>query len=174
MNSVYIATSLDGFIARVDGTLDWLEILDEPEDDHGFADFLDRIDALVMGRKTYETVLGFENWPYTKPVFVLSSTLKEIPAPLQVKVEVVNDEPEKIVEYLKSRDFNDLYIDGGMTIQSFLREDLIDEMIITTVPIILGKGIPLFNQLDGDIKFKCKSVELINQQMVKHHYVRDE
>lgn len=86
----------------------------------------------------------------------------------------MNDEPEKIVEYLKSRDFNDLYIDGGMTIQSFLSEDLIDEMIITTVPIILGKGIPLFNKLDGDIKFKCKSVELINQQMVKHHYVRDE
>lgn len=76
MNFVYIATSLDGFIARVDGTLDWLENLDDPEDDHGFADFLDRIDVLVMGRKTYETVLGFENWPYTKPVFVLSSTLK--------------------------------------------------------------------------------------------------
>ena len=174
MNYVYIATSLDGFIARPDGGLDWLENLDDPEDDYGFADFIDKIDAIVMGRKTFETVLNFDEWPFTKPVFVLSSTIQTVPNKLRGKVEILNGDPKKIVEELNSRGFNNLYIDGGQTIQRFLKEDLIHEMIITTASVILGDGIPLFHGISGDIKFKCKRVEVLNPYLVKHYYEREE
>ncbi|ADZ09621.1 bifunctional deaminase-reductase domain protein [Methanobacterium lacus] len=173
MNYVYIAISLDGFIARPDGGLDWLENLDDPEDDYGFSDFIDKIDALVMGRKTFESVLKFDEWPFTKPVFVLSTTIQTVPNKLRGKVEVLNGHPKKIVEELNSKEFNNLYIDGGQTIQRFLKEDLIHEMIITTASVILGEGIPLFNGISGDIKFKCERVEVLNPYLVKHYYERD-
>ncbi|UTB32506.1 MAG: hypothetical protein NKF70_13620 [Methanobacterium sp. ERen5] len=97
MNYVYIATSLDGFIARSDGGLDWLLNLDDPEDDYGFADFIEKIDALVIGRKTFETVLNFDEKPYPKPVFVLSTTIQTVPSKLHGKVEVLNGgDPKKL------------------------------------------------------------------------------
>jgi dihydrofolate reductase len=174
MNYIYIATSLDGFIARPDGGLDWLLNLDDPEDDYGFAEFIDKIDAIVMGRKTFETMLNFDEWPYTKPMFVLSTTIQNIPSRLHGKVEVLRGgDPRVIVEELNSRGFENLYIDGGQTIQRFLRDDLIHEMIITTASVIIGEGIPLFNGLSGDIKFKCKKVEVLNPYLVKHYYERD-
>jgi dihydrofolate reductase len=173
MNYIYIATSLDGLIARPDGSLDWLLNLDDPEEDYGFAEFIDKIDAIVMGRKTFETVLNFDEWPYTKPMFVLSTTIQNIPSRLHGKVEVLSGDPRIIVEELNSRGFENLYIDGGQTIQRFLRDDLIHEMIITTASVIIGEGIPLFNGLSGDIKFKCKKVEVLNPYLVKHYYERD-
>ena len=173
MNYVYIATSLDGFIARSDGSLDWLDELTDPEDDYGFEEFMKGIDALVMGRKTFETVKNFETWPYTKPVFVLSSRIQELPEKLNGKVEFMKGDPMDIVSKLNSKGFENLYIDGGETIQRFLKEGLIDEMIITTAPLILGEGIPLFNKLEGDIKFKCKDVEILNPYLVKHYYDKD-
>ncbi len=173
MNYIYIATSLDGLIARPDGSLDWLLNLDDPEEDYGFAEFIDKIDAIVMGRKTFETVLNFDEWPYSKPMFVLSTTIQNIPSRLHGKVEVLSGDPRIIVEELNSRGFENLYIDGGQTIQRFLRDDLIHEMIITTASVIIGEGIPLFNGLSGDIKFKCKKVEVLNPYLVKHYYERD-
>jgi dihydrofolate reductase len=173
MNYIYIATSLDGFIARPDGGLDWLLKLDDPDDDYGFADFIDKIDAIVMGRKTFETVLNFDKWPYKKPIFVLSTTIQTVPNKLHGKVEVLSGDPKVIVEELNSRGFENLYIDGGQTIQRFFNEDLIHEMIITTASVILGSGIPLFKGLSGDIKFKCKKVEILNPYLVKHYYERD-
>jgi len=176
MNYIYIATSIDGFIAKPDGSLDWLEELDkpeDPEDDYGFADFLDKIDALVMGRKTFETVENFQNWPFNKPVFVLSTTMEKLPEKHHGKVEILNGEPKDILNHLNQRGFENLYIDGGQTIQRFLMEDLIDEMIITTASIILGEGIPLFHGLSGDMKFKCVNVEVLNPYLVKHYYVKE-
>lgn len=173
MNFVYVASSLDGFIARPDGGLDWLENLGDPDDDYGFEDFMSKIDALVMGRNTFETVLSFRQWPYNKPVFVLSNTLHKLPEKLQKKVQIMSGDPKRIVRDLNLKGFINLYIDGGITIQSFLRNDLIDEMIITTVPTILGEGLPLFNELKGDLKFKCRKVEVLSPYLVKHYYERD-
>jgi len=175
MNIVYIASSLDGFIARPDGDIDWLlNIPNEQMSDYGYEDFIKRIDCLVMGRKTFESVLLFDSWPYTKPVFVLSSTLKDLPVELNGKAEIIKGNPKEVVDILSAHGYHDLYIDGGQKIQSFLKEDLIDEMIITTVPIILGEGIPLFGNIKKLLRFKCKKVELLSPYIIKHYYIREE
>jgi dihydrofolate reductase len=155
-NIVYIATSLDGYIAKVDGDLSWLDEVPNPEkSDFGFADFMNSIDALVMGRNTYEKVLSFGiDWPYEKKVFVLSSKLNKVDERVKGKVEIVSGELEEIVKELNAKGFKNLYIDGGKTIQSFLKKDLIDELNITRVPIILGEGIPLFSKQTNEIKLK--------------------
>ena len=174
-NTVYIATSLDGYIAREDGTIDWLMELPNPNNsDYGFSVFLERIDGIIMGRKSFETVLGFKEWPYTKPVpvFVLSNSLNELPGKLPVKVEIVNGELKRIIELLKDKGIDDLYIDGGKTIQSFLKQDLIDEMIITRIPILLGSGIPLFDKNNLEIKFEHVGTEVYNNMLVRSKYLR--
>ena len=170
-NYVYIATTVDGFIADKNGGLDWLRDLPNPhKSDYGFNEFMKRIDGIVMGRNTFEQVLSFGEWPYPKKVFVLSTTLKEIPHHLIGHVEIVNGNLSKILYHLREKGFANLYIDGGKTIQSFLNEDLIDEMIITRVPILLGDGIPLFAHLDKPIKFKEVQTEILNETLVKSHY----
>jgi dihydrofolate reductase len=172
-NIVYIATSLDGFIATTDGGIDWLNDIPNPEQsDFGFVEFMESIDALVMGRNSFEKVLSFGEWPYEKPVFVLSNTMKEIPDDLKGKAEVISVKTnmKDLVSDLKERGFDNLYVDGGRVIQSFLKEDLIDEMIITTVPILLGAGIPLFGPLDEHLKFDIVHTEQFNNDLVKVHY----
>ncbi|MGY5878757.1 MAG: dihydrofolate reductase family protein [Candidatus Thorarchaeota archaeon] len=172
-NFVYIATSLDGFIATSEGGLDWLDEIPNAEgNDFGYAEFMSRIDALVMGRKTFEKVLSFGVWSYDKPVFVLSRSKISIPTELENKVEVVNEEPVKLVNTLKGRGYQNLYIDGGFTIQSFLSEDLIDEMIITRVPVLLGNGIPLFGELTQRLYFKHKKTNILADMLVQSHYTR--
>lgn len=172
-NYVYIATSLDGFIATKDGGIDWLTGIPNPENsDYGFAEFMRGIDAIVMGRNTFQTVMSFNSWPYQKPVFVLSNTLKTLPGVIACKAEIIEGNPREVVKLLRDRGFNNLYIDGGRTIQGFLAEDLIDEMIITRVPVLLGDGIPLFGKLSKLIKFSHIRTEIIGQGMVKNHYRR--
>lgn len=172
-NIVYIATSLDGFIARKDGNLNWLMEMPNPDNnDFGFAKFMGRIDGIIMGRNTFETVLGFNEWPYTKPVFVLSNSLTSVPEAYQLKATIVKGNIENILEALRKKGIEDLYIDGGKTIQSFLKKNLIDELIITRVPIILGTGIPLFEEMDFDIKFRHIATEVFNEHLVKSHYAR--
>lgn len=174
-NTVYIATSIDGYIAREDGTIDWLMELPNPDNsDYGFSVFLERIDGIIMGRKSFETVLGFKEWPYpkTKPIFVLSNSLDELPGNLPVKVEIVRGELKRIIEILKDKGINNLYIDGGKTIQSFLKEDLIDEMIITRIPILLGSGIPLFGINNLELKFEHAGTEVYNNMLVRSKYLR--
>lgn len=172
-NYVYIATSLDGFIATNEGDLDWLDEIPNPEkNDFGFADFMSRIDAIVMGRKTFEKVLSFEAWPYDKSVYVLSRRKLEIPEALQDKIKIINGSPKELVNQLNELGYQNLYIDGGITIQSFLEEDLIDEMIITRVPILLGNGISLFGKLAQRLHFKHKNTEILNEMLVKSHYIR--
>jgi dihydrofolate reductase len=170
---IYIAASLDNFIATPDGELDWLYAIPNPEQsDFGFAVFIQRIDALVMGRKTFETVLSFDSWPYQKPVFVLSRTLVVLPENAIGKAELIRGEPAEVVRVLGARGFHNLYVDGGRTIQGFLEADLIDELIITRVPILLGGGVPLFGSLPREMKFRLISTEHLNETLVKSTYRR--
>jgi dihydrofolate reductase len=173
-NYVYIATSLDGFIATSNGDLDWLNEIPNPENsDFGYAEFMSGIDAIVMGRKTFEKVLTFGTWPYDKPVYVPSKHKISIPKDLEDKVEIITGTPRKLVGQLKELGHHNLYIDGGVTIQGFLEEDLIDEMIITRVPILLGDGIPLFGKLAQRLHFSLKKTESLNENLVKSYYVRN-
>lgn len=148
--SVFIATSLDGFIARPDGGLDWLPT--EGVEDHGYDAFIASVDALVMGRNTFETVLSFGGWHYgKKPVFVLTSRPLSAPLPAEAVLDTLAGAPEEIVVQLEARGFRHVYLDGGITIQRFLRAGLVQRLIITRVPVLIGAGIPLFGFLPHDI-----------------------
>lgn len=167
--SVFIATSLDGYIARKDGGLDWLpENGGEP---HGYDEFIATVDALVIGRNTYETVLGFSVWPYgDKPVFVLS-TRPIADAPPGAVVERMSGSPSQIVSQLDERGFRHAYVDGGITIQRFLREGLIQRLIITRIPVLLGEGIPLFGALSGDVVLRHVATRQYASGLVQSEYV---
>ena len=172
-NFVYIATSLDGFIADADGGIDWLMNVPNPEgSDFGFSDFMERVDGLIMGRNTYEKVLTFGEWPYAKKVFVLSNSLSKVADNMKDKIEIINGNLKEIVGKLKERGFNNLYVDGGQVIQNFLRENLIDEMIITRVPTLLGGGIPLFGELTNPINFSKVETTQLTDILVKSHYIK--
>jgi dihydrofolate reductase len=173
-NIVFIARSIDGYIAGKNGELDWLESVPGTNTvEMGWTPLMETIDALVMGRKTYEVVINFGGpWPYSKPVFVLSNTLAELPDELVNKVSVIQGNPKDILVDLHSRGYNKLYIDGGTTIQSFLKEDLIDEMIITTIPILLGGGFSLFGELDKPLAFDLVERKVFLNQIVQDKYRR--
>lgn len=173
-NSVFTATSMDGYIADRDGGIGWLESVPGLNDiDTGYAGFTAEIDALVMGRITFETVCSFDiEWPYAKPVYVLSNTMKCAPANLDGKVFPVKGSLLEILEQIHNKGHSRLYIDGGKVIQSFLKEDLIDEMIITVIPVLLGGGAPLFADLPTTLRFECMSTKLFLDQVVQNHFVR--
>lgn len=174
-NYVYLAQSLDGYIADKDHSVDWLDrYVDTPEgNDMGYAEQMAKVDALVMGRKTADFVLAAtQSWPYDKPVFVYSNTWQTAPEGLEDRIFLVSGTAREVVAQLAQKGFNDLYIDGGLTITSFLREDLIDEMVITTVPVILGGGIALFGALDKPLRFAHRAAKRFNQTVVQNHYVR--
>jgi dihydrofolate reductase len=151
--SVFIGTSLDGFIARPNGALDFLpEGGGEP---HGYEEFMATVDALVIGRNTFETVLAFSKWPYGKKrVVVLSSRRLDLSVVRGGVVEQMQGSPAEIVSQLAASGAHHLYIDGGITIQRFLRAGLIERMIITRVPVLIGEGIPLFGALPHDIRLR--------------------
>jgi dihydrofolate reductase len=166
--SVFIATSLDGFIARLDGGLDWLPSAPE---DHGYTDFMKTIDAVVIGRKTFETVLGFGGWAYgTMPVVVLSSQPWALTAPPEAVCEMMEGTPPEIVERLAARGMRNLYVDGGVTIQGFLEAGLIARLIITRIPVLLGSGIPLFGPLSRDIRLTHVATRSFTGGMVQSEY----
>lgn len=173
-NKVFIARSLDGFIADREGGLDWLHSVPNPEKlDLGYESFIKGVDAIVMGRNTFETVCSFDmEWPYNKPVFVLSSNLKSVPEKLKARVELLKGTPRGVVEQIHHKGYSRLYIDGGRTIQYFLREDLIDEIVITTVPILLGGGAPLFGELPGAMEFEHAWSRLYLDALVQDCYKR--
>ncbi|MEX2964065.1 dihydrofolate reductase family protein [Microbulbifer sp. TYP-18] len=173
-NIVYIATSLDGYIADKSGGVDWLHSTPNPDnDDCGWAQFIAGIDGLVMGRITFEAVCGFDvEWPYSVPVFVLSNSMSSIPEGYRDKAEVVRGALPDVVKSLNEKGLNNLYIDGGKTIQSFLQADLIDEMIITQIPILLGGGFPLFGELAHPIAFEHVGTKVHLNALVQSHYRR--
>ncbi|KIC28430.1 deaminase/reductase [Leisingera sp. ANG-M6] len=167
---VFIATSLDGFVARQDHSLDWLlKQPDAEDDDGGFAAFMDSVDGLVMGTGSFRTVLGFGQWPYTKPVVVLSNSLSEqdIPEELKDKVRLSTAAPADLMQELQEQGWTRAYVDGGRMVQSFLRQGLIADLTITTVPILIGSGIPLFGSLDRDIDLKVASSRILPTGMVQ-------
>lgn len=171
--TVYIATSVDGFIARNNGGIDWLPSGGDLEgcEDYGYQEFIDSVDALVMGRSTYELAISFNSWPYgEKPVFVLSSRKIDIPDDIIRTVEYMCAPPREIVCRLSERGFKHLYIDGGRTIQGFLREGLIHQLIITKVPILIGKGIPLFSSLPHDIRLHHLETRQFENGLVQSKY----
>jgi len=154
--SVYIATSLDGFIARADGNLEWLDAANTmvPEgEDCGFVEFMNSVDTLLMGRKTYEKVISFGEWPYGEtPVVVLSRNPITFPDHLPSTVSHSSEQPEKLLKRLAGKGVQHVYLDGGTTIQGFLLEGLVDEITVTVIPVILGAGIPLFGSVKNDIQ----------------------
>ncbi|TLX77660.1 dihydrofolate reductase [Labilibacter sediminis] len=173
-NIVFIATSLDGYIADKEGGLDWLHSIPNPDNnDMGYGALIKRVDAIVMGRNTFETVCSFGiDWPYTIPVFVLSTTLKSIPEKYIKQVQLVNGSLTEVLNKIHNMGFNNLYIDGGTTIQSFLKEDLIDEMILTTIPVLLGGGAHLFTNIPKELEFEHVKSELFLNHIVQNHYKR--
>ena len=173
-NCIFIATSIDGYIADEKGHIDWLHSIQNPNnDDMGYVEFNNNIDALIMGRITYETVCGFNvSWSYDKPVFVLSNTLKQIAEEHKDKVFLVKGSLVEVLECVNKKGYQKLYIDGGVTIQSFLKEDLIDEMIITTIPIILGGGYPLFSELLERLEFELVESKVYLNQLTQSYYKR--
>ncbi|MFD2834731.1 dihydrofolate reductase family protein [Gramella sp. AN32] len=174
MNSVFIATSIEGYIADKNGGIDWLHSIPYPHNyDMGYTNFIKGIDAILMGRKTFETVLRFDiDWPYNQPVFVLSNKLNEIPDSLQGKAFLIKGSLTKIIRQIHEKGYYRLYIDGGTTIRNFLKEDLIDEMILTTIPILLGGGTSLFSELPNKIKFELIGTKTYLNQIIQNHYKR--
>jgi len=172
-NYMYIAVSLDGFIADKNGGIDWLtEIPNPSKSDYGFAEFMENIDAVVLGRKTFEQVLSFGQWFYTRPVFVVSGSLQTLPQDLKGKAEIISGEPQDITDQLHKKGFNNLYIDGANTLQKFLQADLIDTMIITTIPVLLGEGIPLFTTMKQRLWFRLIKTEVLDGVYVKSWFER--
>jgi dihydrofolate reductase len=167
--SVFVGTSLDGFIARTDGSLDFLDASGgEP---HGYDEFMATVDALVIGRKTFETVLGFGGWAYgKKPVFVLSNH-PLAPTPPDAVVERMYGAPADIVVQLTDRGFRHIYVDGGITIQRFLSARLIQRLIITRVPVLIGRGIPLFGELPRDIVLQHVATHQYATGLVQSEYL---
>ena len=169
---VFIATSLDGFIAKTDGDIQWLIERDDPSEDHGYNSFIDTVDGIIMGRGTYETVIKMEEWHYSKPVMVLSQTLtnSSIPERFKNKIEILNLSPQDLMNHLERKGWKRVYVDGGQVIQSFLRENLIEDMVITNVPVLLGEGRSLFGNLKEDISLKHLKTISFPSGLVQSHY----
>ena len=164
---VFIATSLDGFIAREDGALDWLPVPGGApgDEDYGYRAFFDSVDALVMGRNTFDVALGFGTWPYgEKPVYVLTHRPLVLP-------DALAGEPESVARALAARGVRRFYADGGVTVQQFLAAGLVDRLIVTRVPVLIGRGIPLFGPLaDGDVRLRHVTTRSWQDGLVQSEY----
>jgi len=169
---VYIGTSLDGFIARKDGDIDWLTKFANEEAFDSYKKFTAMIDAIVIGRGTFEKVLDFPTWPYDKKVFVLSNSVKQVPEELKSKLTLLAMKPAALLDYLRQKGFSGIYVDGGKVIQDFLQADLIDELIISKVPVLIGSGIPLFGFLENDLTFEHVRTEKYSNGLVRSYYER--
>ncbi|MEZ5716525.1 MAG: dihydrofolate reductase family protein [Paracoccaceae bacterium] len=169
---VFMAQSLDGFIATRDHRLDWLTRHTDPDEDHGHDAFMDRMDGIVMGRATFRTVAGFDPWPYAKPVIVLSNSLDEadIPEPLRAKVRLAQLSPRALMSELARAGWSRAYIDGGQTVQSFLRAGLISDLTLTVIPILLGDGRRLFGELEQEIDLELLDAKSFPSGLVQLHY----
>lgn len=169
MRTVFVGISVDGFIARRDGGLDFLPA--EPED-HGYDELMASVDALVMGRATFETVLGFGgDWPYgDKRVVVLSSRPLDLSAVRGGRVEQMGGEPAEIVARLEATGARNLYLDGGLTVQRFLRAGLVDRLVLTRVPVLIGEGLPLFGPLAHDVRLRHVATRSFPSGLVQTEY----
>lgn len=162
--------SVDGFLARRDDTFDFL--LAGEQVPHGFEEFLARVDVVVMGRRTFEVVLrlGYLATYGKKPMMVLSSRPVDFSSAKGGVVEQMSGEPTEIVKQLKSRGFKHAYIDGGITIQRFLAAGLIDRLVLTRVPVLIGEGVPLFGPVPRDISLRHVATRSYNGGLVQSEY----
>jgi dihydrofolate reductase len=169
MVSVFIGTSLDGFIARPNGDLDFLP--PGGGEPHGYDEFIASVDVIVIGRKTFEKVLTLGPWPYgDKRVVVLSSRPVDLSAASGGVVEQMAGPPAQIVSQLAASGAQHLYVDGGITIQGFLRAGLIQRLIITRVPVLIGDGVPLFGSLARDIRLRHVATRHYPSGLVSSEY----
>ncbi len=167
--SVFIGVSVDGFIARRNGAFDFLP--SNGGEPHGYDEFMATVDVLVIGRKTFETVLSFPEWPYgSKRVVVLSDRALDLSAVRKGSVEQMAGNSADIVATLAAGGARHLYVDGGITIQRFLRANLIQRMTITRVPVPIGEGIPLFGMLEHDIRLRHVATQSYASGLVKTEY----
>lgn len=169
---VFIAISLDGCVARKDHRLDWLFKWDTEGEDHDFEVFMDSVDGIIMGRGSYENVLNFGEWPYSKPVVVMSKSLsqEDIPEKLEGKVRLVDLDPLELMESLQREGWSRAYVDGGKVVQSFIRDGLIKDFILVTVPILIGDGIRLFGDIDSDIVLELTDLKSFKSGFVQAQY----
>jgi dihydrofolate reductase len=170
--TVFCGTSVDGFIARLNHTFDFLSAGGEVDGEgNGYNEFFATVDALLMGRNTYEVARSFPGWPYGKtPVFVLSHRALA-PAPSGAVVEHVSGSPAEVHSQLAARGFKHIYVDGGVTIQEFLRAGFVTRIVVTRVPVLIGTGIPLFGALDADIVLDHVATRVISGSAVQSEYV---
>lgn len=167
--SVFCGVSVDGFLARPNHALDFLEA--GGQESHGYDAFYASVDVIVIGRRTFEVVLGFGTWPYgKKQVVVLSSGKLDFSGIKGGVVEQMSGEPAEIAKKLEARGFKHAYIDGGITIQRFLAAGCIDQMVITRVPVLIGAGIPLFGSVPHDILLRHVATRSYKGGLVQSEY----
>lgn len=172
--SVFIATSLDGFISREDGSIDWLNEANNlvtNAEDLGFERFISTVDAIVMGRNTFEQVIGFEQWPYKHiPLIVLSRHLNALPPTAPASVSISSENPQQLVKRLAENGCKHIYVDGGQTIHSFLQDHLINEITITQIPVLIGSGKTLFGALQNDLHLEHIHTSVFHYGFVQSKY----
>jgi dihydrofolate reductase len=170
---VFMAMSLDGFVARKDNNLDWLMKYDTEGENTGYDGFVENIDVIVMGSGSFKNVLSFGGeWPYKNPVMVMSHsmTTENIPEKLRTIVEITTLAPKELMDSLSEKKFERAYIDGGLVVQSFIRAGLIKDIVVTVIPILLGSGKRLFGEIETDIDLKLCSSQTFNCGFVQTHY----
>jgi len=161
--SVYVATSLDGYLARPDGALDFLDVARAHEIDYGYAAFTASVDCLVIGRATYDTALGFERWPYAgKRVVVLTHDAGRMPRHGEELVAVPSAQLGELVERLSGDGVKHVYVDGGAVIRQFVVANLVDDLTLSVMPVLIGAGIPLFGA--GEARTFTKHLRLDGTQ----------
>lgn len=171
--TAYFAISLDGFIADAEGGVGWLDAANEGlEGDTGYSDFIDSIDAILMGRTTFQQVLSFGAWPYTKPVYVLSNSLKSLPLELDGKASLACGSPNAVLRQMARLGHRRLYVDGGATVHAFLAEGLIDRLVMTMIPTLLGSGIRIFGHLPAPMDWTLRNNRTPSDRLVELTYDR--
>lgn len=168
---LYIATSLDGFIARKNGSVDWLSPYEKSGEDYGYKEFYDKVGTLIMGNTTYQQTISFGNFPYNeKECFVFSKTTNKCQ---NGDISFVNGDVKKFIEELKPKDDKNIWLVGGAsTIDKFLKHDLIDEYIISIIPLLLGEGIHLFKEKNVEKSLKLLNTKSYDSGLIQIHYKR--
>lgn len=165
--TVFVGMSVDGFIARRDGRFDFLP--DEPEP-HGYEEHMASVDTIVFGRNTFELVLSFGSWPYPKSKRVVVLSSRPVALPEGQNVEQMSGDPAEIVAKLEAKGAKHLYVDGGDTVQRFLRAGMIDRLVLTRVPVLIGEGISLFGALPHDVKLRHVATRTYPSGLVQSEY----
>jgi dihydrofolate reductase len=166
--SAFVGTSLDGFIARQNGDYDFLPL--DGGEPHGYEEFMASVDTILVGRNTFDLVLKLPSWPYENKLVVVLSHRPLKLAGIAGRVEQMNGEPAKIMEKLAAIGAKRVYVDGGITIQEFLRAGYIHDLTITRVPVLIGDGIPLFGSVPQDIKLRHLGTRQYKSGLVTSQY----